>query len=241
MADDYVRALPNSEISNPGFAGQMNTPDDDVVIMPGRNMQRAFAYDRNPDYFYLAQPRNLKDSGLKLYEPGSAKIRGRREDVEHFFALVNDYRVTANPESRRKALIIQKVAYDRLVEFKKLRKAQEVADYLARMKGHELKARNYSLPAIVLPPINFGDAPAAAAVPAGGAGGPSGDPSDGSSDGSSDGPSGGPSGNAAAAAAPLVGGRRRQRKQFTSRSRKNRSKSRKSRKNRNRGRQTRRS
>jgi len=219
MADDYVRARPDSEISNPGFTLQSHTPDDDMVMMPGRDMQRAFASERTPDYFYLEQPRNLSGSGLKLYEPGSAEIRGRREDIEDFVALVKDYRVTANPESRRKALIIQKVAYDRLLEFKKLRKAQEVADYLARMKGHELKQRNYSLPAIVLPPIDFGDAPAAVAVPAGGAGGPSG--------GSSSGPSSGPSSNAAAAAAPLVGGRRRQRKQSKSRkNRKTRSKSR---------------
>ena len=136
--------------------------------------------DEDYSFFYLADPKKARRERkyvVQRRDTDEAIIRGRREDVQHYVELVNDYKSTGNPESNRKAEIVKNVALERLLEFKRLRKVQEMANREVRMAKPVFSARTYNLPPITLPPIDFGDAPAAAAggaaVPAGGAGGPS--------------------------------------------------------------------
>lgn len=185
--------------------------NDDTVIMRGtRTMRPAYAIpSRMPPYgdseeFSLTQSlKGLSYDDVTKYHNEDALIRGRREDVEQFLQFVE-------AGDGKKAEKIRTVALGRLLEFKRLRKVQEMANREVRMAKPVYSARNYNLPPIVLPPIDFGNAAAApaaaaAAAPAGGAGGPS-------------------SSNS------LVGGRRHQSRK--SKSRKTKSKSRKGRRSR---------
>jgi hypothetical protein len=155
-------------------------------------------YGDSEEFSLTQSLKGLSYDDVTKYHNEDALIRGRREDVEQFLKFTE-------AGDGKKAEKIRTVALGRLLEFKRLRKVQEMANREVRMAKPVYSARNYNLPPIVLPPIDFGNAAApAAAVVAGGAGGPSGGPSSSNS---------------------LVGGRRRQ-------SRKTRSKSRKSRKSR---------
>lgn len=183
--------------------------NDDTVIMPGkRAIQNAYAIpSRMPPYgdseeFSLTQSlKGIPYDDVTKYHNEEALIRGRREDVEQYLQFME-------AGDKKKAQKVQSVALARLLEFKRLRKVQEMANREVRMAKPVYSARNYNLPPITLPPIDFGNAAApaaAAAAPEGGAGGPSGSNS-------------------------LVGGRRTRRSKKSRTSRKSRSrKSRRSR------------
>lgn len=178
--------------------------NDDTVVMPKDGLMRpAYAIPSGiPPYgdsnrFSLTQSlKGIPYDDVIQYRNEDALIRGRREDVALYLQFMEAGDI-------KKAEKVQSVALARLLEFKRLRKAQEMANSEVRMAKPVFSARNYNLPPITLPPIDFGNA----AAPAGGAGGPAGGPSGGSS-----------------------GGRRRQTRSRKSRSAK--SKSRKSRRSR---------
>jgi hypothetical protein len=196
-------------------------------------------YGDSEEFSLTQSLKGLSYDDVTKYHNEDALIRGRREDVEQFLQFVE-------AGDGKKAEKIRTVALARLLEFKRLRNVQEMANRQVRMAKPVYSARNYNLPPIVLPPIDFGNAAAApaaaaAAAPAGGAGGPSGGPSGGSSSGPStyayeaEKHEGLPSGLEGNGGGPgrTYGGRRRQSRKTRSKSRKTKSKSRKSRRSRN--------
>jgi hypothetical protein len=130
-------------------------------------------YGDSEEFSLTQSLKGLSYDDVTKYHNEDALIRGRREDVEQFLQFVE-------AGDGKKAEKIRTVALARLLEFKRLRNVQEMANRQVRMAKPVYSARNYNLPPITLPPIDFGNAAApaaAAAVVAGGAGGPSGGPS----------------------------------------------------------------
>jgi len=213
--------------------------NDDTVIMRGtREMRPAYAIPSgmppygDSEFFSLTQSlKGIPYNDVKQYHNEDALIRGRREDVDQFLQFME-------AGDRNKAEKVQSVALARLLEFKRLRNVQEMANREVRMAKPLYSSRNYNLPPITLPPIDFGNAAApaaaAAAAPASGAGGPSGGPSSSSFDAlygaeKHDGVPSGLEGNGGGPSR-TYGGRRHQSRK--SKNRKTRSKSRKSRRSR---------